>query len=304
MKTIISLTLIVLIFTLSCKKENETTTTTTPKTNQSEFLTKYKAPSQFFTVVAGQNTNITGANGTIITINQNSFYPIMSGNIKIELKEFYSRKDIILNNLQTISDNGLLATAGMIYIDVTQNGAAVNNWKIHTIMPAQITNPNIKMFYSYTQPSDSSIIWTLSNDSNYLSWDTVFTSSALGSYSGYVNSSNRFKWINCDYSLNQFPQTTVSGTITNPPQSSFAPCVYLVLDINVIAHMWPLNSNYNIFKINNIPTGLTGKIVAFTVVNGVYYLCKQPITITANINQSLTFHTVTEQELITELSSL
>jgi hypothetical protein len=298
MKNLLFLSFLALIFAAGCKKSNDTSDTT-PTTNLSIFLTKYAEPSQFYTVTAGQSDTIYGTKGTRITTYQNSFYPIMSGDIKIELKEFYSRKDVILNNLQTQSDNRLLATAGMIYINVTQNGTPVNHWALNTRMLAQATNNDMQVFYSYTQPGDSSINWNLP-DSSY-----IYASSG-GSYPAYYShiiSSNHFQWINCDYFVGQLPVTNVAATITNVPQSTSQPIVYLVLDINAISKMWLVQNN-NVFCIPNILEGLTGKIVAFTVENGNYYLCIQPITVTTNMNQSLTFQTVTEQEMITALDSL
>ena len=133
MKTIIFLSS-VLLFCLfySCKKDKESThsNTITPVSTLAQFVTKYKTQSQYFTVTVGQNSTITGAQGTIINITPSSFNGSVTGTVQLELKEYYNRKDIILGNLQTLSDNGLLATAGMIYIDVTQNGEPINNWRL------------------------------------------------------------------------------------------------------------------------------------------------------------------------------
>lgn len=296
MKKILFISISLIILILGCKKDKESNTIQ-DRTTLSQFLTKYTATSQYFTVTAGQGTEIIGEKGTVVRIQPYSFYPIMSGDIKIELKEYYSRKDILLNNLQTVTNNNLLATAGMIYLDVSQNGTGINNWSVITKMPAQIVNPNMQIFFSNTQPEDSSIYWSVPDTSSiYLDSNNT--------YNSLINSSNRFLWINCDYFVNQLPITTVTASFTNAPQSSYAPRVYIVLDINAIANMWLSYPNYGWYTIDNIPVGLTGKIVAFNVVNGVYYFCKQPITVTTNLNQPMTFQTVTEQQLITELENL
>ncbi len=306
MKKILFLLVVSFIFVISCKKDKEPATTSQTGTNISQFNSKYAAPSQFFNVTAGQDFTVYGEKGTKIIINQYSFYPIMSGNIKIELKEYYSPKDIILNRLQTISYGQLLSTSGMIYVDVTQNGNAVNHWNFEMLMPANSFNPEMQIFFGQWRDStgvnDSTINW-ITPDSNWVWYcDTCLPSSPNGAYDTYVNSSNRFQWINCDYFVNQTPLTSVSASITNMPQASYSPRVYMVLDINAIAEIYPVNNN--LFQINNIPEGLTGKIVAYTVVNGTYYLCKEPITVTTNINKLLTFQIVTEQEIITQLENL
>jgi hypothetical protein len=297
MKNLFLITIVTIFILSGCKKDEETTTNTHP-TSFNSFLNKYATPSEIYTITAGRDTVIIGSKGTILNISQYSFYPIMTGNVKIELKEYFSRKDILLNNLQTISGNQLLATAGMIYLEFTQNSIPINNWGVQTTIPTQTIIPGMNIFYNTQQPGDSSVNWTLS-DSSYVFYDT-----AQSYYSSYINSGNSYLWINYDYFVNQTPVTTVKATFTNTPSSVNPPYVYLVLDINAIAHMWFDSPNQGVFKITNIPEGLTGKIVAFTVVNGNYYFCKKPITVTTNLNASMTFQTVTELELITELENL
>ena len=299
MKNLFFISLFLMIIFSGCKKEEETNDSINELTNLSQFHSKYSAPSQFHSVTAGIDTFLIGTEGTIIFIYEYSFYPIMSGEINIELREFYSRKDIILNNLQTLSDNGLLATAGMIYINCRQSGVGLNQWQIQTKMPAQTTDPNMELFLSTQQNTDSSILWTLA-DSSFLFIDTM----GYNNYYCYIHSNNDFQWINCDYFVNQSPLTTVKATFTNAPQSAYPPRVYLVLDINAIVEMWNDYPNQGVFSINNIPEGLPGKIVAYTVVNGVCYFSKKPIIVTTNLNQSMTFQTVTEQQLINELENL
>ena len=157
----------------------------------------------------------------------------------------------------------------------------------------------MQLFLSETIMSDSSFVWSTADSLSFI-YDTTNTY-----YSSFINSQNRFLWINCDYFVNQQPQTTIIATFTNAPDTAYRPIVYLVLDINAITNMWLSYPDLGWYTpAYTIPIGLTGKIVAFNVVNGVCYFCKQPITVTVYLNQSLTFQTVTEQQLITELENL
>ena len=53
-----------------------------------------------------------------------------------------------------------------------------------------------------------------------------------------------------------------------------------------------------------MPVGEEGRLIAFSIKNGRYYFAKKEITITANLNESLTLTETTEANVQTEISSL
>jgi hypothetical protein len=77
---------------------------------------------QYFLINTDRDTLIIGKNGSSIFIPANSLVtedgqPNPSNKAKIILIEAYSNQDIILNNLSTVSDEKLLETGGMVYIE-------------------------------------------------------------------------------------------------------------------------------------------------------------------------------------------
>ncbi|MFM2387732.1 MAG: hypothetical protein RL660_2489 [Bacteroidota bacterium] len=100
--------------------------------------------SQFFDINGSNDKVIEGKNGTIIVCPKACFTnakgQIVSGNIKIELKECLHLDDMILSNLATTSNGKALETDGMIYLAATANGERLQINKknpIHIEIPTQ-----------------------------------------------------------------------------------------------------------------------------------------------------------------------
>jgi hypothetical protein len=79
--------------------------------------------SQVFIIPPASDVNISGAEGTVVNISRNDLQHFngdsVEGPIIIELKEFYSSEDIIRADLQTVSDDRVLETGGMLHLNVT-----------------------------------------------------------------------------------------------------------------------------------------------------------------------------------------
>ena len=86
---------------------------------------------------------IVGDSGTRIFISANSIVneqgKTISNKVKIELKENYAFADFITSNLQTISNDELLQTQGMIYLNATSGNDL--NLKIDKSKPIRIEFP-------------------------------------------------------------------------------------------------------------------------------------------------------------------
>lgn len=95
-----------------------------------DFRKSLKPKLQTFTVPTDVDVEIEGNRGTIITIPAKSFVTKsgkeVSGNVEIELIEFYSSKDFYSEKLSTVSDGNLLTSAGMIELNVLQKKEKLN----------------------------------------------------------------------------------------------------------------------------------------------------------------------------------
>lgn len=129
-----------------------------------------ESEKQFFLIQAISDTTIFGLKGTRIFIpadcfaNENGKSPQKS--IRIELKEYYSKSDIVLANLSTDSDDGLLETGGMIYINAFSNNEKLilkSGKKLILHFPKNGKTKEMKLFYGEEQ-EDNVVNWKESNE--------------------------------------------------------------------------------------------------------------------------------------------
>ena len=114
MKTFYILLCSVVIF--SCQKEK---TTQELDKNSISISSQLKTDKlQTFEFVLKNDTLISGKEGTKVWITKDLFENYTNGKITFELKEFYSKEDMILNGLSTVTNKDeLLESSGMFYIN-------------------------------------------------------------------------------------------------------------------------------------------------------------------------------------------
>lgn len=128
-------------------------------------------PSQFFEISTDKDTMIIGEKGTRISIKKR----VLDTENKImivELKEYYSLPEMLLKELSTTSDEKILETDGMIYLNVeTLVGDPVNLGDVCIVeMPS--SKDGMGLFYG--KEREGVINWKISNnDKELYSEDTV-----------------------------------------------------------------------------------------------------------------------------------
>lgn len=171
MKTSLMLAAIFFSF-ISCQDEKNSNSKKEDVLAISEQLKTGKLQKQEFFLI--NDTIIIGEKGTRIWIHKDVFQNYTNGKIQLELKEFYSKEDMILNKLATITNKGeLLESSGMFYVNFTENGKQLELKKgkniVFEIKKEPLQNSNI-----YYNPTDSVFKWELTeNKLNLLMIDRV-----------------------------------------------------------------------------------------------------------------------------------
>jgi hypothetical protein len=105
---------------LSCTKEKEINQEYGKIPNQIINVFESINNNQKFEINTSKSNTIVGKKGTILIIPENSIVnndgDIIKGIISLEIKENFNKADYITSNLQTIHNNRILETLGMIYL--------------------------------------------------------------------------------------------------------------------------------------------------------------------------------------------
>lgn len=150
---------------LSCQKEK---TSLPIEENSIAISSQLKTNKlQTFEFVLKNDTLISGKEGTSIWITKDLFENYTNGKITFELKEFYSKEDMILNGLSTVTDKDeLLESSGMFYINFKEGDKQL---KIKKGKSYDVTIPNKPLAESniYYNDNDSIFRWELSKNKLY-----------------------------------------------------------------------------------------------------------------------------------------
>ena len=161
-------TIYILIFSivmLSCQKEK---TSLPIEENSIAISSQLKTDKlQTFEFILKNDTIISGKEGTKVWITKDLFENYSNGKITFELKEFYSKEDMILNGLSTVTDKDeLLESSGMFYINFKEGDKQL---KIKNGKSYKVETPNKPLADSniYYNDNDSIFRWELSNNKIY-----------------------------------------------------------------------------------------------------------------------------------------
>ena len=114
----------------------------------SNFYDELQKPAQEFTIDNRFDTTLICNEGTVLKIPAAAFEKTTE-KISIEVKEYYSYADMVLNKLNTTSDDKQLISDGMISVKAMQNGKEIELRGMNTIglqMPRRDLDNNMQLF--------------------------------------------------------------------------------------------------------------------------------------------------------------
>lgn len=299
-KALLFVSALVTITILSCKKEKDVTPTTPPgSSNISTFFQQNAAQKQTFTINANQYQSISGTKGTILQFQPGSFKnssgPVTSGTITVELREMYSKADMIMSNAPTMSNNQLLVSGGELFLQAFQNGTPLSLSSSNSVSVQMPTNTNalpMNEFYSNQEfTSGADLDWNLAdsstNDSIIVINDSIDFESPSYYYYFYLDGLN---WINCDHFWDS-PGPFTDVDVNVGTQFNMANCaVYISFDgMNSITSLGDYDANHIFnYGYQSFPQGLNIHIIALAKINGQLYSGIIPGTLTANFSTNIT----------------
>ncbi|WP_299272476.1 energy transducer TonB [uncultured Psychroserpens sp.] len=142
------------------KKYGGVTTSTVHFTKKAEHL-RFQAQN---------DTTITCKEGTILKIKGGSFINpntgnVVTGQVELNVTEYYKISDILLQNLSTVSNGKQLETGGMLYVEAKQGDTTLelnSSSPIDILFPTTSKTSGMQLFSG--EWKDQNINWTLQND--------------------------------------------------------------------------------------------------------------------------------------------
>lgn len=283
-----------------------------------DFTQKLGSQKETFTIKSSDfPKTLNLKNGTKITIQPNSFtingVPA-TGDVTIETYEMLTRSAIMLSGTNTNHISGApLISQGFIYV-----GAKVDGQSVDKVLQKPL---NIKV---PAKGQDFTQIWEgVENvgDANQMAWRAPELANGQNPQrevkafeDEFVFDFGMLGWVNCDIFYNSnAPKTTVRVTVLNNPgeMATFRgftgeTFVFFCADgDNVVAQIYtPDGANKVKSYDNSMPIGSEGKLISFSIKDGKYYFAKKDVTITADMNESLTLVETTEAAVQAEITAL
>ena len=284
------------------------------QTNPGLVTLKYNSLEEFFELkgVKTQNFEKDGTNNIVVVGNKGTKVEIAAsdiidsngqnptGNIKVKLREIYTKSEMVISNMPTSSQGEVLESGGEIYIELTKTDGSLlslkNGAEAVIALPVSnaIANPNtMKTFFGI---EDVGLNWIPGPD-NTVSFDSIAQTFDL--------LSNRLGWINCDYFYNSpDPKTIIklSPTISSGRLTDVEAFI-VFSDINSVMGMNYSNANKEFSKAN-IPTNHQVSIVVIGIDLETFYFAKKDVNITDNLNLTINLDEISESDLINSLNTL
>jgi hypothetical protein len=115
-------------YSFSSNRRADITVHTKYLKNINDFYKEYSKTGEVFKINPLRDTVIITSEGIKLNIKKNTFYTEKSDLIDLNITRYYSKSDIVLNNLNTITTEGdILESDGMMNIVASQNGNKLNN---------------------------------------------------------------------------------------------------------------------------------------------------------------------------------
>lgn len=291
----------------SCQKEEKPVILPAFSTQLNNFFKSHAAPIQHYTVTAESGQYIVGQKGSGFYIFPNAFKnasgTIVTGNIDIEIREIYSKKDMILSGATTVSNNDLLVSGGEFYINATQNGQQLTlipgKIYLQTVAsgnthPMQLFTSNGTAGINENNPGFNTLNWVL--DSSAVATNDTF----------YYSNIPTLGWINFDHFYYSTEPKDSLRAILSDNFNCYNTMMFLSFDgLNLAMSMYTNDWNVGtVFVAHYIPNGMNLRVVTISNINGQFYYSENPLVSGPGAVVNPLPTTITEADMLTALNNL
>lgn len=260
---------------------------------------------------------INTSNGFSVSFNSNTFTyangnPV-SGNFTIEIIDALTKKEMMMLNRPTFTNDGqLLVSGGIIYLNAKQDGQQLSINDSEPVMVSIPSNNTTAMeFFDGSLDQNNDFGWDLSLEDTVTiatMEDTTFNPNGQGNLFSYNFTMNSIGWINCDYFYNSAdPLTGVIVVLPDDYNGTNSIVFIYYSDINSVANMhdYDNDSNFDLGLGYTTPVGMDVTFVTIAEIDSMFYFNVTNTTITDNHIEEINVLTpVSEQDLQTIIDNL
>jgi hypothetical protein len=269
------------------------------------------APVQTLTYDPTRANTFTTAKGTVITIPANAFVkngqPV-SAPLQLAFREIFSRADMVLSSMPTVSGGQLLVSAGEVYLNTAQDstvqmapGATI---RLQTPRPANVApQDSMRLFVGPAGGGPGCFEWSVNTDpasrlQPTATGNIITVSSVL--YNKGVN------WFNCDrFYASPSPRTTIKVTVTgadiDPAKNTMVFAVFRTFNGSLRLCTF---ASPNVFTAEGVPQGASVSVVVIRTIGSTLYYGRQDGTVQAGESFAPVLKETTSAALIDDLNTL
>ncbi|MFA9212890.1 MAG: OmpA family protein [Candidatus Methylacidiphilales bacterium] len=297
------------------KKEISENLSKTNHHNTFQCINYKNLDKQQFKFKQNNEIKIVGKEGTKIIFSAASFVDSMGNLITEELEftlyEVYKISDMLLSNLQTMSNDNLLETSGMFSINAFSRGKKAylkSGMNYQFEIPTKNSDKNVKVFYGDTSKRNINWIQDTLNIKPQPQLDDLTVNlfgrdSTMYDYSDRIDYRiyNQFKganlgWINCDRFVNVKNKTNLKVNIKDSTIKLFL----VFTKINSVMYA----SYFDRTVFSNLPVGYQVTLLGILETNEGYVFGKKNFTIEKNMEVDLTIDNYSKEEFDSFISKL
>jgi hypothetical protein len=258
-----------------------------------------ETPSEFFQINTTKDTIVIGKKGTKITFTKGCFNTD-NEQVRVELKEFYDLPTMIKEGLRTKSDNRILETDGMVYINATTLQGDLVLLKEDSLITLEMPLSDTKMSLFYGEVEKGYVNWDIEeervmNEMGISIMDTTFTMDER--YNNFEIT--QLGWINADKFINCKNKTDLFVSL--PENQEGAVYCLAFYNYNSILPGIPNYKGQLVFK--GVPSNEKVTLMGIGSKDGVLYYSSLNLTTDTKNTKLSTLKEISKDELQAELEN-
>lgn len=280
---------------------------------------------QSFTINPAEENIIRGEKGTEITFPAYAFLCANGSEpgdkIRIELREFYSRGDLLKAGLHTMSGSNILETGGTVHVVAfcgNEEAQLADGAQMTLAFPYKQYKEGMQTFNGFEE--DGMLDWVASGEGSespvseedlYFDPETEQYYSNIGDVffqvnkneaglDSYLLSSGSLGWINCD---RFYDDPTEKMELVVSVDTALHPSVRLVFK-NIQSVMSGYADDNGKIRFEGIPQGSEVSLVAYSIVDNKPYMALKNIVVTSNSEEKMMLAETSKKWMERELLSL